>query len=51
LIGFGARMAGGCQSGHSINGLSVLNPPSLLASAGFFVGGIVAVQILFRWPR
>jgi hypothetical protein len=47
LIGLGARMAGGCQSGHSINGMAQLNPPSLLASAGFFVGGIVAVQSLF----
>ena len=47
LIGLGARMAGGCQSGHSINGMALLNPPSLLASAGFFVGGLAAVQTLF----
>jgi len=51
LIGFGARMAGGCQSGHSINGMSLLNLPSLVASVGFFIGGIVAVQALFRWMR
>jgi uncharacterized membrane protein YedE/YeeE len=51
LIGYGARMAGGCQSGHSINGMSLLNPPSLVASVGFFIGGIVAVQCLFRWAR
>ena len=51
LIGFGARMAGGCQSGHSINGMSLLNPPSLAASVGFFIGGIAAVQALFRWLR
>jgi uncharacterized membrane protein YedE/YeeE len=49
LIGLGARMAGGCQSGHAINGISMLNPPSVLASAGFFVGGLVAVQSLFAW--
>lgn len=48
LIGYGARVAGGCMSGHSIMGLSLLNPPSLLASAGFFAGGIVSVQLLFR---
>ena len=47
-IGFGARMAGGCPSGHSINGLSLQNPPSLWASLGFFAGGIVSVQTLFR---
>ena len=48
MIGYGARLAGGCPSGHSIAGMSMLNPPSILASAGFFVGGIVIVQILFR---
>lgn len=47
-IGYGSRMAGGCTSGHSISGLAMLNPPSLVASIGFFVGGIVAVQLLFR---
>ncbi len=47
MIGFGSRMAGGCQSGHSIAGLALLNPPSLVASMGFFVGGIVMVQTLF----
>ena len=48
LIGYGSRLAGGCTSGHSISGLSMLNPPSLLASAGFFLGGILMVQFLFR---
>jgi hypothetical protein len=47
LIGYGARLAGGCQSGHAISGMALLNPPSVLASAGFFIGGIVAVQALF----
>jgi uncharacterized membrane protein YedE/YeeE len=47
-IGYGSRLAGGCTSGHSIAGLSLLNPPSLVASIGFFVGGIVMVQTLFR---
>ncbi len=48
MMGLGARMAGGCTSGHAITGLSLLNWPSLVASAGFFIGGIAAVQILFR---
>jgi uncharacterized protein len=47
-IGYGARLAGGCNSGHSIMGMSLLNPPSFVASAGFFVGGIIAVQAMFR---
>ncbi|MFT7581124.1 MAG: putative membrane protein YedE/YeeE [Myxococcota bacterium] len=48
MVGYGARMAGGCTSGHSITGMAMLNPPSLLASVGFFVGGIIVVQIMFR---
>ena len=48
LIGYGARLAGGCTSGHSIVGMSLLNPPSIVASIGFFVGGIAAVQLLFH---
>lgn len=49
MIGYGARLAGGCPSGHSIAGMSMLNPPSVLASAGFFVGGTIIVQIMFRF--
>ncbi len=48
LIGLGSRMAGGCTSGHSISGLALLNPPSIVASAGFFAGGIIIVQFLFN---
>ncbi len=47
MIGVGARMADGCPSGHSIAGLSLMRWPSLVASAGFFVGGIIMVQTLF----
>ena len=47
MIGYGSRLAGGCTSGHSISGLALLNPPSILASAGFFAGGIIMVQTLF----
>jgi len=47
MIGYGSRMAGGCTSGHAIAGISALNPPSVLAAAGFFVGGIIMVQLLF----
>lgn len=48
MIGYGARLAGGCTSGHSIMGIALLNPPSLIASAGFFAGGIIMVQAMFR---
>ena len=40
LIGFGARYAGGCTSGHAITGISNLNWPSLVATIFFFVGGL-----------
>ncbi len=51
MIGFGSRMAGGCPSGHAITGMSLLNPPSILASTGFFAGGILIVQVLFNLMR
>lgn len=41
LVGFGARYAGGCTSGHGIAGLAELQARSLIALVGFFVGGIV----------
>jgi len=47
LVGFGARYAGGCTSGHAISGLSNLQLPSLIAVIGFFVGGLVMVHFIF----
>lgn len=47
LIGFGARYAGGCTSGHAISGLSNLQLPSLIAVVGFFAGGLFMVHVLF----
>lgn len=47
LVGFGARYAGGCTSGHAISGLSNLQLPSLIAVIGFFAGGLVMVHFIF----
>lgn len=47
LVGFGARYAGGCTSGHAISGLSNLQWPSLVAVIGFFAGGMVMIYFLF----
>ena len=47
LIGFGARYAGGCTSGHAISGLSNLQLPSLIVVVGFFIGGLIMVHLLF----
>lgn len=46
LVGFGARYAGGCTSGHAISGLSDLQLPSLIAVIGFFVGGLIMTHFL-----
>jgi uncharacterized protein len=46
LIGFGARYAGGCTSGHAISGLANLQLPSLVAVAGFFIGGLLTTFVL-----
>lgn len=45
LVGFGARYAGGCTSGHAISGLSNLQLPSLIAVIGFFIGGLSMVHV------
>jgi len=47
LVGFGARYAGGCTSGHAISGLSNLQLPSLIAVIGFFIGGLFMIHVLF----
>lgn len=47
LVGFGARYAGGCTSGHAISGMSDLQLPSLIAVIGFFAGGLIMVHFLF----
>jgi uncharacterized membrane protein YedE/YeeE len=49
LIGFGARYAGGCTSGHAITGIANLNWPSLVATVFFFVGGLGVTWGLGRW--
>jgi uncharacterized membrane protein YedE/YeeE len=46
-MAFGARMAGGCTSGHGISGALQLSVGSWIALAGFFVGGIITAMLLF----
>lgn len=45
LVGFGARYAGGCTSGHAISGLSNLQFISLVAVIGFFIGGLLMTHV------
>ena len=46
LIGFGSAYAGGCTSGHSILGLANFQLPSLIATLGFFIGGLISTHLL-----
>jgi uncharacterized membrane protein YedE/YeeE len=46
LVGFGARWAGGCTSGHAISGLADLQLPSLVAVVGFFGGGLLMTYLI-----
>jgi len=41
LIGFGAKLAGGCTSGNGLSGTAIFSPASLAATATFFGTAIV----------
>lgn len=47
LMAFGARLAGGCTSGHGISGTLQLSVGSWIAVICFFVGGIAVAMPLF----
>jgi len=46
LLGLGARIAGGCTSGHSIHGISNLHVSSILATILFLLGGIISANLI-----
>jgi hypothetical protein len=48
LLGFGARWAGGCTSGHGISGSIQLSLASIISAACFFAGGIAVAMLLYR---
>lgn len=47
LVGFGARYAGGCTSGHAISGLSNFQKASLYATIAFFLGGLIVTHFVY----
>lgn len=47
LMAFGARLAGGCTSGHGISGTLQLSVGSWIAVICFFAGGIAVAMLLF----
>jgi uncharacterized membrane protein YedE/YeeE len=48
LMAFGARMAGGCTSGHGISGALQLSVGSWIAVVCFFAAGIATAMLMFR---
>ncbi|MHB1354340.1 MAG: YeeE/YedE thiosulfate transporter family protein [Anaerolineae bacterium] len=46
-IGFGARWADGCTSGHGISGTLQLAVSSWISAICFFIGGIVTAYVIF----
>lgn len=49
LLAFGARIAGGCTSGHGISGTLQLSVGSWVSVLCFFIGGIAVAMPLYRW--
>ena len=47
LLGFGARLAGACTTGHALVGGAMLNPASLIAGAVFFTSALITTHLLF----
>ncbi|MEQ9639008.1 MAG: YeeE/YedE thiosulfate transporter family protein [Alphaproteobacteria bacterium] len=48
LMSFGARLAGGCTSGHGISGALQLSVGSWIALACFFIGGVAVALPFYR---
>lgn len=48
LMALGARLAGGCTSGHGISGAMQLAVSSWIALVGFFVGGVSTAMLLLN---
>lgn len=47
-MAYGARLAGGCTSGHGISGALQLSVSSWIALPCFFIGAVVTAMLLFR---
>lgn len=47
VMALGARLAGGCTSGHGISGALQLSVGSWLALATFFAGGVITAWVMY----
>ncbi|WP_240928036.1 YeeE/YedE thiosulfate transporter family protein [Thalassoroseus pseudoceratinae] len=48
VMAYGARLAGGCTSGHGISGTLQLAVGSWIAVVCFFIGGIATAMLMYR---
>lgn len=48
IIGFGARMAGGCVSGMLISGVSQLAPAGFIFMMALWIGALVTTVLFYR---
>jgi uncharacterized membrane protein YedE/YeeE len=46
LVGFGARLGGGCTSGHGVCGIGRLSPRSVVATLTFIATGALATFVV-----
>ena len=48
LVLFGARLAGGCTSGHMMSGMSQTSVSGFLFAAGLFAAGVPVAMLLYK---
>lgn len=46
VMGYGARTAGGCTSGHGMSGMSLMSPASIVATGTFFAAAVLVANAL-----
>jgi uncharacterized membrane protein YedE/YeeE len=51
VMGFGARLAGGCTSGHGLTGMSLGSPASIAATTTFFATAVLLANVWFWFTR
>ena len=44
---YGARLAGGCPSGHGLSGLAQMSMSGFIAAGCFFIGGIIMARLVY----
>lgn len=49
LVAYGARLAGGCTSGHGISGALQLSVSSWIALPCFFIAAVATAMLLYRF--